>query len=177
MEQNVKLHIYYYAKYFLLGHFISSLNYGISASMCEVYSWRLKVCGMFWSLNYFLVSVWKFPVLLMNMIPSISLKEIFPTVLNFAITTKGPANEQYQYHPLYMLLLITGWFTSKCGFLSRYVNQSHKLCANICDLPGFPCYLKGVQWSHLLIQLSERNLKNRVIMNATFNYATYKCQE
>lgn len=60
--------------------------------------------------------------------------------------------------------LIAGWLPSKCGFLSRYVNRSHKLCANIHDLPKFPCYLKGAQWSHFLIHLSEINLKNRVIL-------------
>lgn len=149
MKQNIKSYIYYYAKYFFLRHFIYSLNYGISKSICKVNSLRWKVGGMFGVLlNHFLVSVQEFPVLHTNMISSISLNDVSPTTWNFAITTKRAADEQYQYQPLNILLLITGWLTSKHGFPSRYVIQNHKFCANTHVLPAFPCYFKGLQLIH-----------------------------
>ena len=154
------------AKYFFLKNFTYLLNYGISGSICKVYLLTWKTGGMFRVLlNYVLVSGWTFPVLHTNMIPSISLNKISPTIWNFALISKGAANEQYHYHPLYIILIITEWLTSKLGFLSnmwfRVTSFMHHAC---------PSYLSMLPWKGL-----NGLLFNTVTWNKLEEHSNHEC--
>lgn len=48
------------------------------------------------------------------------------------VISKGAVNQQHQYNLLYMILITTGWLSSKFGILSRCDSKSQVLCKHTC---------------------------------------------
>lgn len=86
-------------------------------------------------LNYFLDSG-----------PSISLNEVFPTIQNFAITSKVSVSKEYHYHTLYTILITMADLQASLDSCPWCDLESQVLCTQTCPSNFSMLPQRGLNW-------------------------------
>lgn len=130
---------------------------GIEVSICKVDSLSWRTGFMFRGfIKLFLFYNGEFPVPPQNMMTFISLNEISPTTQIFFLTNKPiqrTANEEYQYHPLYIILMIKGWHQETLRPYSSMWFWVRSVVQISMSFQALHVTSKQHQWSHFAIHL------------------------